>query len=106
MSDCREHGLGGFLVRFVIRNILSTAYIFSASISSKYTKRSAGISSNIRRIVTFFRITLPRESLLFLEVLLVLLAGNYIAQPTFMAGKHISALNEAHATEILKGRLE
>ena len=34
------------------------------------------------------------------------LSGNYIAQPTFMAGKHISAFNEAFATEILKGRLE
>jgi hypothetical protein len=94
MSDRREHGLGGFLVRFLIRICLGNAHAFSASISSKYTKRSVGISSNTRRIVTFSRITLLRESLSLSEVLRVLSAGNYITQPTFMAGTHISTLNE------------
>jgi hypothetical protein len=106
MSDRREHGVRGLLVSFVIGTCLGYAHAFSASISLKYTKRSVGISSNTRRIVTFSRITPPRESLSLSEVQRALSAGNYIVQPTFMAGKHISALDKVHAAEIPKRRLE
>ena len=106
MSDRREHGLRGLLVRFVIGTCLGTTHVSTASISLKYTKRSVGISSNTRRIVTFSQITLPRESLSLSEVLRVLSVGNYIAQLTFMAGTHIFVLNEVHAAEIHKRWLE
>ena len=106
MSDCREHGLGGFLVRFVISTCLGTTHVSTASISLKYTKQLVSISNNTRKIVTFSQITLPRKSLSLSEVLRVLSVGNYIVQLTFMAGTHIFDLNEVYAAEIHKRWLE
>ena len=106
MSDRREHGLRGLLVRFVILSCLRITHVFAASIFLKYTKQSADISSSTRGIVTFSRITLPSGSLSLSEVLRVLSAENYKTQPTFMAGTHISTPNEVHATEIHKRWLE
>jgi hypothetical protein len=100
MSDCRKHGLGGFLVGFLFYSCLGIAHVFSASTSLKYTKRSVVISTNTQKIVIVSRITLPGESPSLSKAPVVLSAENYIMQPTFMAGTHISTLNVVHKTEL------